>query len=236
MARVFVTGFSSSCRAVRAVHALARHRRVRGPTPAGPSPATSVASVLCLSVAGAALLFLNGLPFRRPSHDDMLKWLIITMPLAAYLWYESSGPSGLTIEGLRHAPVTHLLPLLIIIAFAAIALRLGIRRRTHAPILASMICIGCAAFELRNFTPLSLKVKLIFWGCASLLLVMGLDKYLRTPRRGITSNQFGQSKGSLDLLQFLGASALAAQTSQHPNAQFKGGGGTGGGGGASGNY
>jgi uncharacterized membrane protein YgcG len=158
------------------------------------------------------------------------------MPLAAYLWYESSSPSGLTIESLRHTPVSGLLPLLIIIAFAAIALKVGIRRRIHAPIIAFMICIGCAAFELRNFTPLSLKVKLIVWGSAALLLVLGLDRYLRTPRRGITSNQFGQSKGSLDLLQLLGASALAPSTPQHPNAQFKGGGGTFGGGGASGNY
>jgi hypothetical protein len=202
---------------------------------ASPARMTSLASAFCLSAAGVAL-FLNRFPFRRPSYDDMLNWLIITMPLAAYLWYESSSPSGLTIESLRHTPVSGLLPLLIIIAFAAIALKVGIRRRIHAPIIAFMICIGCAAFELRNFTPLSLKVKLIVWGSAALLLVLGLDRYLRTPRRGITSNQFGQSKGSLDLLQLLGASALAPSTPQHPNAQFKGGGGTFGGGGASGNY
>jgi hypothetical protein len=202
---------------------------------AGSSPTTWPASVFCLSVAGASLL-LNRLPFRRPSYDDMLSWLTITMPLEAFLWYESSNPSALTIESMRHAPVSHLLPFLIIIAFATIALNVGIRRRIHAPMIAFMICIGCAAFELRHFTPLSLKVKLIFWGSVALLMVLGLDRYLRTPRRGITSNQFEESKGSLDLLQFLGTSALAPSTPQHPNAQFKGGGGTFGGGGASGNY
>jgi hypothetical protein len=200
-----------------------------------PTPTTSMASIFCLSVAGAAL-FLNGLPFRRPSYDDMLNWLIITMPLAAYLWHESGSGSGLTMDSLRHAPASALLPPLIIVTLGAISLKIGIRRRLHAPIIAFMICIGCVAFELRNLTPLSLKVKLIFWGCAALLLVLGLDRYLRTPRRGITSNQFAEKKGSLDLLQFVGASALAPQTAQQPSPQFKGGGGGGGGGGASGNY
>jgi hypothetical protein len=202
---------------------------------ATPTPTTSVASMFCLSVAGAAL-FLNRLPFRRPSYDAMLNWLIISMPLAAYLWYESSRASGLTMESLLHAPVSGLLPTLIIIVFGASALTVGIRRRLHAPMIAFIVCIGCAAFELRNLTPLSLKVKLIFWGCAALLLVLGLDRYLRSPRRGITSNQFAEKKGSLDLLQFVGASALAPQTAQQSSAQFKGGGGTFGGGGASGNY
>lgn len=202
---------------------------------ASPAPLAPVASVFCLTVAGAALFF-QKLPFRRPSYDDMLNWLIISMPLAAYLWHEDSYPSALTIESLRHSAIVGLLPLVMLLGFGLIALLTGIRRRVHAPIIACMICVGCAAYEVRNLTLLSLKVKLIFWGSVALLLMLGLDKYLRTPRRGITSNEFAESKGSLDLLQFVGASALAPQTNQHPSAPFKGGGGSGGGGGASGNY
>jgi hypothetical protein len=150
------------------------------------------------------------------------------MPLAAYLWYEGSGPSRLTIGRLLICGMA--------VAFGFIAVVIGVRRRAHAPIIAGMICFGCAAFDLRNLTSLSLEFKLVIGGSATLFLILGVDRYLRTPRRGVTSNQFTEDKGALDLLQFVGASSLAPPGAEPPSPQFKGGGGHGAGGGASGRY
>lgn len=200
-----------------------------------PTRVTALAGAFCVTVACVAL-YIHRHQFRRPSFDAMVNWLIITTPLAGYLWFESQNPSGLSIESLRNVSLVRLLPLLILMIFGLTALIVGIRRRAHAPIIAFMICSGCVAYELRDLTTLTLKMKLICWGTVALLLTLGLDRYLRTPRRGITSNQFAERKGSLDLLQLAGASALAPQSVQHSDAQFTGGGGRAGGGGASRSY
>jgi hypothetical protein len=194
-----------------------------------------LASSFCLAVAWVAL-YVEKVPFQRPSYDQMLNWLIVTMPLAAYLWIESDYGSRVTIESLRAAPLIRVLPALMLMTFGITALLVGIRRRVHAPIIAFMICAGCVALELRNLTTLSLQVKLIGWGSVILLLTLGLDRYLRTPRGGITSSKVEEDDGSFDLLQLAGAGALAPQSIHHPGPQFKGGGGAGGGGGASGSY
>jgi hypothetical protein len=129
-----------------------------------------------------------------------------------------------------------MLPILMFSGFGAAAVLVGIHRRNHAPIIAFMICLGCVAYELRNLTGLSLKVKLIVWGSASLLLTIALNRYLRNPRRGITSNKVEEGDRALDLLQLAGAGALTPPSTQPPDAVFKGSGGAGGGGGASGTY
>jgi len=193
------------------------------------------AGAFCLAVAWAAL-YINRVQFRRPSYDQMLNWLMVTMPLVGYLWIEFDDASRVTIESLRQAPFARLLPPVMLIAFGLAALTIGLRRRSHAPIIAFMTCVGCVAYELRRLTSLSLEVKLIGWGSVVLLLTLILDWYLRTPRRGITSQRFEESEGSFELLQLAGASVLTPQSIQHSGAQFKGGGGAGGGGGASGSY
>jgi hypothetical protein len=197
--------------------------------------ATTMSSVFCLGVACAALYF-GKVEFRRPSYDRMLSWLIIVMPLAAYVWFKAANVLGLSSQLSRDTWSIHLLPVLILLALGGAASTVGIRRRMHAPLIAGMVCVGCIAYELRNLTTLPLKFKLILWGTAALLLTVGLDRYLRTPRRGITADKFAESSRSLDLLQLAGASVLAPQAAQRPQAPFKGGGGTFGGGGASGNY
>jgi hypothetical protein len=202
---------------------------------AGAHPASShaasaaMASGFCFAVASGAL-FLGQTEFRRPSYDRMLSGLVVILPLSAYLWLEGEF-SGLA----------RILPTLMFSGFGAAALLVGIHRRNHAPIVAFMICLGCVAYELRNLTGLSLEVKLIVWGSASLLLTIALDRYLRKPRQGVTSNKLAQNNGVLDLIQLAGAGALTPLSIQQPATQlpeppFKGGGGAGGGGGASGTY
>jgi hypothetical protein len=198
-------------------------------------PDAVLASGYCMAVAWIAL-FINRATFRRPSYDQTFNWLIVTMPLAGFLWFETQNVSGLSIESLRVGPSFRWLPVLVLSAFGLTALMVGIRRRSHAPILSFIVCAGCIAYELRHFTTLSLQEKLIGYGSMILFLSVGLDRYLRTPRRGITSNQFAENKGSLDLLQIAGTSALAPPSIQPSDAPFKGGGGTFGGGGASRSY
>jgi hypothetical protein len=181
------------------------------------------ASVFCYGT-GAIALLLARIEFLRPSHDHMLNWLMVIMPLCGFLWLAT-----------QLAPAVRLGTGLASGFFALVALILGIRRRSHAPLLACMASLGCVAYQLRDLTALPLKVKLIVWGSVALLAAVGLDRYLRTPRRGITSHQVGEGAAALDLVQWLGAGALSP-TAAPQAAPFKGGGGTFGGGGAGGSY
>jgi hypothetical protein len=192
---------------------------------------THAASIFCFAAALMALLA-GGIEFRRPSYDRMLDWLVVTMPLGGYLWLADGSPAAAFPA---HAPLWLLVPI------GAAALIVGIRRRAHAPLAAFMVCIVCMAYELRNVTGLPPEARLIFWGGAALLLSLGLGRYLRTPRRGLSSIRETEDDEFSDLMQLAGAGALAPHSAvqhpavQHP-AEFKSGGGAGGGGGASGTY
>lgn len=174
--------------------------------------------------AGAIALWLARVQFQRPSHDHMLGWLMIVMPLCGFLWLVT-----------QHAPSIRVGTGLASGIFALVALIVGIERRSHAPLLACMVSLGCVAYQLRDLTALPLKLKLILWGSAALLAALGLDRYLRTPRRGITSHQLGEGTAALDLVQWVGAGALSPKAAPQA-APFKGGGGTFSGGGADGSY
>ena len=181
------------------------------------------ASVFCYGVGAIALLAAR-IHVLRPSHDQMLSWLMIIMPLCGFLWLATQqSPAVRVATGLASG------------IFALAALIIGIRRRSHAPLLACMASLGCVAYQLRDLTTMPLKLKLIVWGSAALLLAVGLDRYLRTPRRGITSQQVGEGTAAMDLMQWVGAGALSPKAAAHAEP-FKGGGGTFGGGGADGSY
>jgi hypothetical protein len=195
--------------------------------------ASRISAAFCLVLACGAL-YLQRHQWPRPSIDEMFSWLIVSMPLGAYLWITNAA-FGLTLDSLHHSALSKILPLLILMLFALTALTVGIRRRGHAPIIAFMICIGCVAHELRDLTHLPLQTKLILGGCVALLCMLGLDAYLRRPRRGITSNRLQQSLEPSDLVHLAGVSGLSPQAITTV-APFKGGGGDFGGGGASGSY
>jgi hypothetical protein len=182
------------------------------------------ASVFCYAAGAGALLF-AGMQFSRPSHDHMLNWLMVIMPLCGFLWLAT-----------QLAPAIRAGSALASGVFALAALIVGIRRRSHAPLLACMASLGCVAYQLRDLTALPLKLKLIVWGMAALLAALGLDRYLRTSRRGITSLRLSEGTAALDLAQWIGAGALSPQAAPPADASFKGGGGSGGGGGADGSY
>ncbi len=181
------------------------------------------AGLVCYGV-GAIALWLARIPFLRPSHDHMLNWLMVIMPLCGFLWLAA-----------QHAPAIRVGTGLASGIFALIALIAGVRRRSHAPLLACMASLGCVAYQLRDLTALPLKLKLIVWGSAALVAAVGLDRYLRTTRRGITSRPLGEDTAALDLLQLAGAGSLSPAAAPHA-APFRGGGGGFSGGGADGGY
>jgi hypothetical protein len=181
------------------------------------------ASLFCFGVAAIALAA-GGMTFRRPSHDRMLSWLTVLMPLAGFLWMVAQPAVPIRVfTGLACS------------VFGVAALIIGLRRRAHAPLIACVVCMLCVAYQLRDLTTLPLKAKLILWGSIALLLALGLDRYLRTPRRGITSRQIGEGGNALDLLQWVGTASLSPKAAP-VDAPFKGGGGGFGGGGADGSY
>jgi len=197
----------------------------------------TMAAMLCFAAAFIALL-VNRLEFLRPSYSQILNWLIVTMPLSGCLWLESVYPA----LPQRGGVFVRLAPFLLPLIFGAAALLAGIRRHVHAPLIAFMVCAGYLANELRNLTNLPVEAKLILCGSVALLLTVALDRYLRMPRNGITSNKLTESSGTLDLVHLAGAAALTPAPAPTPiqdagaGAAFEGGGGTSGGGGASGSY
>lgn len=194
-----------------------------------------IVAVFCFAAAAVAL-GLGAARLRRPAHDAMLDWLVVAMPVAGYLWLEGRSASALAADPRQHLSVASAVAIAMPALFGALSLRGGIRRRRHAPILAGMACAGCVGYALRHVTGLALEVRLIVWGSAALVLALALDRYLRTPRAGITSRDVGLGKDALGLLQLVGAGALTPSATQPPGAPFKGAGGGFDGGGASGGY
>jgi hypothetical protein len=196
--------------------------------------ATVLTCLLCF-VVGVLALALGALQFQRPSHDRMLDWLVVAMPLTGWLW-AAGDQIGSVPDPLRdHTPI-HLFAPVALLAFGLLALVTGIRRRTHGPLLACMVCIACVAYELRNLTGLPVEARHIIWGTVALVAATILDRYLRTPRRGITSQKLSDREGPLDLLQLAGASVLTPRTQPAQTSAFHAGGGQGAGGGAHGTY
>ena len=184
---------------------------------------------------GTGALLLSARCFDRPSHDRMLDWLVIVLPLAGYLWLAPQYAPALTVGTLRHPGVLALATVLVPAGYGLAALLAGIRRRAHAPLLGGLVCIGCVGYQLREFTGLSLQVRLIEWGAIALVLTLALERFLRTPWRGITSAKPGSGSGAFDPIALVGAAALAPHSTPQPGSpQFEGGGGTFSGGGSSG--
>lgn len=191
----------------------------------------------CCGVAVLALALGNRI-WQRPSHDRMLDWLVVSMPVAAYLylvsrsftwrgWQQDVQPSWPAVIGLT--------------GFAAAAVLAALRRRTHAPLFAAMGCCICLAYELRYLTGMPLYARLIIWGGLLLLASYTLERYLRTPRSGITSRPLADREEVFNVVEATSAAmsspagrASVAVPGTQPAVQGEGG--RFGGGGASGGY
>ena len=111
------------------------------------------AGYACLAL-GFVALAAGAWRFQRPSYDRMLDWLVVAMPVIGYFWLAVNRNVPLTMQTLRAGDLLALLPLLLTAAFALAALLAGLRRRTHAPLIALLACIPLLAYELRALTGL----------------------------------------------------------------------------------
>ena len=187
--------------------------------------------LVCYGI-GIAALIAAGYRFRRPSHDQMLDWLVVVLPVAGYLW---SASWSMATDYLRAAPSAWIVPLCPLV-FGGVALAVGLSRRVHAPIVASMLCVACTAYELRRLTGLALEIRLIVWGCVLLVVSTVLDRYLRETRGGITSRKVHDTDGSAGILGIAGSAVLTPHSPPKAEPSFEGGGGGFGGGGATGQF
>jgi len=182
-------------------------------------------------------LVLGAREYRRPAHDRMLDWLVVTLPVAAYA--QSTSWRVYAELDYAGASASRLVTVAMLLALGTAMLIIGLRRRRHAPLLGFMGCVACLAIELRGVTALATETWLIICGLVALVAGVVLDRYLREPRNGLTSAALSSREGPLDLLQTVGAAVLAQRTASElpqSDAPVSGGGGKFGGGGASGSY
>ena len=195
-------------------------------------------TTILVGCASATLaLVLGARTYRRPAHDRMLDWLVVTLPVASYAQSTSWSVHGAL--GSTGGSASRLATAVLLIALGAAMLIIGLHRRRHAPLLGFMGCIACLAIELRGVTALTTEAWLTICGLVALVAGVALDRYLREPRNGLTSAALSSREGPLDLLQTAGAAVLAQRTASElpqSDAAVTGGGGRFGGGGASGGY
>jgi hypothetical protein len=189
------------------------------------------------STIAAVALWLGARQFQRPSHDRMLDWLVAALPITSY-----SGAAAWAAFDPMYASsfgTGRWLTVLLLVALGSAMLIAGLRRRRHAPLLGSLGCVVGIAVELRFATGIATEAWLIGCGLLALIAGIALDRYLREPRNGFTSQRLSDREGPLDVLQTAGAAVLThgGNTSgPQPEPPVTGGGGRFGGGGASGSF
>lgn len=184
------------------------------------------AGVFCAALAVGALVA-SGWQWQRPSTDRMLDGLVVVMPWLAHVWFAVWSGS---YDSLR-AQVA----LAFALGLLALYVVVGVKRRSHAPLIGALGLVVCAAWALRHFVAWTLHWQLIAAGLALLVAAMLLDRLLRARREGVTSRPLQEASG-LDLLQVAAAAHLAPRPGDAPPAPVHGEGGGFGGGGASGRF
>lgn len=188
--------------------------------------------------AAAVALWAGAREFRRPSHDSMLDWLVVALPVHAYA--QHAGRSAMAVaSGEPETTARLILASALLLAFGIAALMAGLRRRRHAPLLGFIACVACLAVELARVSTWPVEYWLVFYGIAAIVVSAAIDRRLRRPREGITSARLTDREGPLALLQTAGVAVLAQRVSpeappREPEAPAHEG--RFGGGGASGNF
>lgn len=178
-------------------------------------------------VAGLTAALLLTRRWRRPFHDRALSWCVIVLPLLGYallrgeVWTDGPVAGGI-----------------VLIAGMAVCLgAIGIARRLRAPLISSMLLLAATSHEIgRGITNISNEVKLMIAGAALLAIAMLVDRWLRKPREGWTSQRIDEEEG-FSLLEMVSAAGLSTSHPESASVTQSGGeGGRFGGGGASGDF
>jgi uncharacterized membrane protein YgcG len=157
----------------------------------------------------------------------MLDGLVIVMPWLSYGWLAAwTGSFAAQRAQVALAIVLGLLVLYVVI---------GIRRRSHAPLIGALGLVVCTAWASRHFVAWALHWQLIVAGAVLLIGAIVIDRLLRPRLEGVTSRPLQEVAG-LNLLQVAAAAHLSPRPGDAPPAQVAGQGGGFGGGGASGRF
>jgi hypothetical protein len=184
------------------------------------------AGFFCAALAVAALIA-SGWDWQRPSTDRMLNGLVVVMPWLSYVWFAAWSWS--------YSPSRAQAALAIVLGFFVVYVVVGIRRRSHAPLIGALGLLVCTAWALRHFVIWPLHWQLIAAGGVLMVAAIAVDRLLRPRLEGVTSRPLEEASG-LDLLQVAAAAHLAPRPGDAPPAAVQGEGGGFGGGGASGRF
>jgi hypothetical protein len=184
------------------------------------------AAIACAVLAVVAL-FAGGREWQRPSHDRMLDGLVIVMPWLAFGWILAND------HGRSTSRVC--IALILALAFLAVNLVTGLRRRQHAPLIGALGNLACVAVALHELLRWPMHWQLIVCGGVLLVVAVVLDRALRDRGEGITSRPLDDAAG-LHLLQLATAAHLSPAPVAAAPAGVQGQDGDFGGGGASGRF
>ena len=184
------------------------------------------AGAFCAALAVGALIS-SGWQWQRPSTDRMLDGLVVVMPWLAYGWLAAWSGSDASVRGQ--------VALAFVLAFLVLYVVVGVKRRSHAPLIGALGLVVCMAWALRHFVVWTLHWQLIAAGLALLATAIVVDRLLRVRLEGVTSRPLEETSG-LDLLQVAAAAHLTPRPGEAPPAPVQGEGGGFGGGGASGKF
>jgi hypothetical protein len=184
------------------------------------------AAIFCAALAVGALIA-SGWQRQRPSTDRMLGGLVVVMPWLAYAWLAAWSGS--------FSPQRAQLALVFTLGFLVLYVVVGVKRRSHTPLIGALGLVVCTAWALRRLVLWTLHWQLIAAGLALLATAILLDRLLRARLDGVTSRPLEEASG-LDLLQVAAAAHLAPRPGEAPPAPVRGEGGGFGGGGASGKF
>lgn len=189
----------------------------------GAMPET-IRPIVCV-VAGVLALALITRRIVRPSLEHTLAAFVIVMPAAAYVFAKEDAFDRLDFGTAG-----------LLLLWAVAALIVGLVFRLHAPLISLFVALGAFAYEVRNLTGLSLETRLIVWGFVLLVVAVVVDRLLRTPRNGLTSEKL-RDDHALRLLELAGAAALTPAAPRHDQPEgLQPGGGSYGGAGATGDF
>jgi len=179
-------------------------------------------------ITGVIALYLLRVPFRRPLHSSWLAGTALLTPLMVW------GSLKITVWGWGTTGTdTSLLYCLAALAVAATIVALMFRLR--AALFSAILSTGLLASELSRFFPLQVETKLMLGGFSLFVVAVLLERWLRVPRRGFTSQKLIEPDSRLlDVAAIYSAAGLASPAAEVPQRQ-QGEGGFGGAG-ASGDY
>jgi hypothetical protein len=178
------------------------------------------------AVAGWALLAAGGIALAahlpdaaRPFRASATGWLALGAPIAAWALVREASLAG---------------ALAIAIGAAVVWIAAGIRWRSRFALAGGALAAGAFGFELLEPRAWSIEWKLIAGGLAAFFVAVAIERWLRAPRRGFTSQAI---EGDAEPRLFeMAAVAAVAPTAAAPRDGLAAGEGKFGGGGASGEY